>query len=89
MDRRFGAAFIGAQPAALGFRWGASEVAAIAFLTAGSVFLPFIGPLVGLAFAWSSTQWTRRQKWVATLIVVGLLMVPVIALMGARVSVGA
>jgi hypothetical protein len=67
-------------------RWGASEVAAIAFLTVGAVFLPIIGPLIGLAFVWSADAWSTRQKWVATTIVVVLLVLPIMVLLGLRVG---
>jgi uncharacterized membrane protein len=67
-------------------RWGASEVAAIAFLTAGAVFLPLIGPLIGLAFVWSADAWSTRQKWVATTIVAVLLVLPIMVLLGLRVG---
>ncbi|HEY7463676.1 MAG TPA: hypothetical protein VH987_04460 [Candidatus Limnocylindria bacterium] len=62
--------------------WGASEVAAIAFLTVGAVFLPIIGPLIGLAFVWSADAWSTRQKWVATAIVAVLLVLPILFLLG-------
>lgn len=62
--------------------WGATELAAILFLTVGAVFLPIIGPLIGVILVWSSNEWTTRQKWIATLIVVVLLMVPVLLLLG-------
>lgn len=68
--------------------WGAAEVAAIAFLTVGAVILPIIGPLIGLVFVWGSTQWTTRQKLVATAIVVVLMLLPVLLLLGVSVGSG-
>lgn len=63
--------------------WGAVEIAAVLLLTVGAVFLPIIGPLLGLVFVWMSVQWTTHQKTVATGIVVLILFLPVIVLMGA------
>jgi len=64
--------------------WGAVEILAILFLTLGSVFLPFIGPIVGLLFLWASRLWSTREKAIATLIVVVLLSLPVVVVMGGR-----
>jgi HAAS domain-containing protein len=64
--------------------WGATEIVAILLLTLGAVFLPVIGPLLGLIFVWASTQWTTRQKSIATAIVVVLAMLPIILLIGVR-----
>ena len=65
--------------------WGGTELAAILFLTVGAIFLPVIGPIIGIALVWASTQWTTRQKSIATLIVIVLLVVPILGLL----SVGA
>ena len=56
-------------------------MAATLFLTVGAIFLPVVGPLIGIVLVWLSATWTMRQKWIATLIVVVLLVVPVIGLM--------
>jgi hypothetical protein len=48
------------------------------------VFLPVVGPLVGLIFVWASAQWTNGQKLVATAIVVLLALLPIILLLGLR-----
>ncbi|HET6746435.1 MAG TPA: hypothetical protein VFH90_11395 [Candidatus Limnocylindria bacterium] len=66
--------------------WGLIEVGALLFLTVGAIFLPIVGPMVGLVLVWLSTEWTTRQKSIATLIVVILLFLPVLLLLG--VSVG-
>ncbi len=63
--------------------WGAIEIGALLLLTIGAILLPFVGPLLGLVFVWISTQWTTRQKSVATVIVVALLMLPVLILFAA------
>jgi len=62
-----------AQPAS---PWGVFEVIAVLGLTVGTFIVPIIGPVVGLAFAWASPRWTRREKAVATV----LTFLPVIAL---------
>lgn len=62
--------------------WGGTEIAAILLLTLGAVFLPIIGPLLGLVFVWASTQWTSRQKLIGTAIVVVLAILPIILLLG-------
>lgn len=64
--------------------WGGTEIAAVLLLTLGAVLLPIIGPLLGLIFVWASTQWTTRQKSIATAIVVVLAMLPIILLLGVR-----
>ena len=64
--------------------WGGTEIAAVLLLTLGAVLLPIIGPLLGLIFVWASTQWTTRQKAIATAIVVVLAMLPIILLLGVR-----
>jgi uncharacterized membrane protein len=63
-------------------RLGPAEVLAILLLTVGAVFLPVVGPLMGLVLVWMSGEWTTREKWVATLIVVVLLALPVLLLLG-------
>jgi hypothetical protein len=69
-------------PPALHSGWGGVEIAAILLLTLGAVFLPIIGPLLGLIFVWASNQWTSRQKLIGTAIVVVLAILPIILLLG-------
>ena len=64
--------------------WGGVEITAILLLTLGAVFLPFVGPLLGLVFVWMSVQWTTQQKTIATGIVVILLFLPLLLLLGVR-----
>jgi hypothetical protein len=52
------------------------ETIALFLLTAGAVFLPFIGPVLGLAFAGASGRWTAAQKRTAAMIVGVLLVLP-------------
>ncbi len=68
------------SPQARGTSWGAVEILAILFLTVGAVFLPIIGPLIGLAFTWVSHQWTAREKAIATLIGLVLVAIPFVGL---------
>jgi len=84
VEGRVGAVLPGS--AAVGSRWGAVEILAILFMTAGAVLLPFVGPLVGLVFAWGSSRWTTRQKVIASVIVLVLLVAPILLLMSAGVG---
>ena len=59
---------------------GALEIVALLLLTVGAIVLPFIGPLLGLAFVWLSTVWTTREKAIATVIALVLLVLPVMLL---------
>lgn len=73
-------------PQAASSPWGAVEILAILFLTAGAIFLPFVGPLIGLVFTWGSRQWTTREKSVATLIVAVIFVIPLLGLVAARAA---
>lgn len=44
------------------------ELAAVLFLTVGSLLLPFLGWIVGLVLLWSSRLWTPRDKILGTLV---------------------
>jgi hypothetical protein len=68
--------------------WGGVEITAVLLLTVGAVFLPFFGPILGLAFVWASTRWTRREKAIATVIVVALFVLPILGLIGVRSYAG-
>jgi hypothetical protein len=59
-------------------RWGALEIAAVLLLGLGSFVLPFIGGAAGLMCAWLSDQWTRTEKWVATVIAVVGFVLPIL-----------
>ena len=64
--------------------WGVVEVLAVLGLTLGAVVIPLLGPLVGAALAWASSQWTRTEKWIATI----LAVLPIILLaLGASIAV--
>jgi uncharacterized membrane protein len=63
--------------------WGAAEIIAVLLLTVGAVLLPFIGPIIGLVFVWASTRWTLREKVIGSAILVAILLLPVLALIGA------
>lgn len=47
------------------------EYATVATLLLGSILLPVIGWLCGVALLWTSRQWTTREKLVGTLVVPG------------------
>ena len=68
---------------------GAVEILALLLLTLGAIFLPIVGPLMGLVFLWLSERWTRREKWVATAIVIVLVLVPILGVMAAGSGAGA
>jgi uncharacterized membrane protein len=67
---------------------GAIEIIALLLLTVGAVFVPFVGPILGLVFVWVSTRWTQREKLIATAIVAILLLAPLFAVLGAGTSIG-
>jgi hypothetical protein len=54
--------------------WGTVEVLAVLGLTVGAFVIPIIGPLLGAALAWASSQWTRAEKWIATVFAVVPMM---------------
>ncbi len=70
--------------------WGGSEIAGVVLLAASTVFaialfgrvgvvLALLALIAGLVFVWSSTQWTQREKRIAT----GVAAVPpAVALLG-------
>lgn len=68
--------------------WGPVEIIAVLLLTVGAVFVPFLGPIVGLVFVWASTRWTQREKLIATIIVVVLFVLPILGLLGVRTYAG-
>lgn len=65
---------------------GAVEIVAILLLTVGAFLLPVVGPALGLIFVWLSTQWSTRQKVMATAIAVVLFLLPIILLLGVNVG---
>lgn len=68
--------------------WGAIEIIAVVLLTVGAVFLPFVGPILGLVFVWASTRWNTREKLIATIIIAVLLLLPILGLLAAGVGSG-
>lgn len=61
------------RPAIERSRWGPIEILAVLFLLVGGFVIPIIGPLVGLVLAWFSSQWTRREKVIATVIATAIV----------------
>ena len=48
--------------------WGALEVLAVLALMVGTFVVPILGPIVGICLAWGSSQWTTREKVIATVL---------------------
>ncbi len=75
-----------------GSPWGPVEVIAVVGLTLGTFVLPVVGPLIGIACAWVSNRWTRREKVVATLWTLAaplvLVLVATAGLLAFRVQAG-
>ncbi len=61
-------------------RAGLREAAAILLLLVGGIVPPVVGWFVGVALLWSSNVWTPRHKLLATLVIPGGLLVPVLLL---------
>ena len=68
---------------------GAMEIIALLLLTVGAFLLPIVGPLVGLLFVCLSNVWTRRQKIIATAIVLILFVLPIVGVLSVGGSGGA
>jgi hypothetical protein len=56
--------------------WGTLEIIAVLSLTVGTFVVPIVGPIVGIILVWASTQWTSREKTVAT----ALTLLPAVVL---------
>ena len=59
-----------------GPRMGMQEIFALLLMTIGSVLFPVIGWIIGVALLWGSSAWSRRDKWVGTLLFPGGLATP-------------
>jgi hypothetical protein len=68
------------RPAATGNLWGGLEISAVVLLGLGTFVVPILGPLVGLALAWSSTRWTSKEKAIATVLSLGPALVLLLGL---------
>ena len=75
---------VASQAAASG--WGAIEVIAVLLLTVGALFLPFVGPILGLIFVWASLRWTNREKLIASALMLALLAIPLFRLLAGPTS---
>jgi hypothetical protein len=51
------------------------SVLAALFVAIGGVVIPFVGALLGYVLMWLSTAWTRRQKLIATLAPLCLILI--------------
>jgi hypothetical protein len=56
------------------------ELAAVLLLTVGSVIVPLIGWIVGVALLWGSPWWRRGEKWLGTLVWPGGSLAVIVAL---------
>lgn len=63
-----------ATDAALRSGWGALEILAVILLIVGPFIAPVVGPVAGLVCAWLSPTWTRGEKWVATVLASGPIL---------------
>lgn len=59
---------IGSAGAPARSAWGPLEIVAVLLLIGGTFLIPVLGPLAGLVCAWLSPAWTRGEKWMATLL---------------------
>lgn len=59
-------------------RIAARDVTAIVLLLIGGIVVPFLGWLVGAVLLWTSTAWTAKDKIIATLLVPGGLLAPIL-----------
>jgi len=62
--------------------WGPLEIMAVLLLIVGGFLIPIIGPLAGLVCAWLSPAWTRGEKWIATLLGSGSILLVIGFLFG-------
>jgi hypothetical protein len=44
------------------------ELAAVLLLTVGSIFVPFVGWVIGVVLLWMSSWWTKGERWLGTLV---------------------
>lgn len=76
-----------AAPDSSAVRPGLHEIAAVLFLLVGAFVIPAIGWFVGVVLLWSSSAWTKGQKWLGTLVVPGGLAAPLgLMWFGPRIS---
>lgn len=74
----------GVQPRGM----GTQEIVAVLMLSAGSLLIPLIGWLIGLALLWGSAAWTQRDKWVGTLLFPGGMLAALLLVGGGIGSYG-
>jgi len=67
-------------------RIGAMEVATALLLLLGGLVIPVLGWFAGLVLLWVSPRWTRKDKWLATLIWPGGLLAPVVVTLAGGVA---
>ena len=65
-----------------GPRMGMQEIFALILLTIGGLIFPVIGWIIGVALLWGSSAWSRRDKWVGTLLFPGGMALPFLVVGG-------
>ena len=63
-------------------RW--FSVVAALLIMLGGIVIPILGSVAGLVMMWFSTTWSRKEKWIATLIPVAVALLA--ALLGGALS---
>ena len=63
--------------------WGPLEIIAVILLIVGPFIVPVVGPLAGLVCAWISPAWTRGEKWAATILASGSIVLVILFFLAA------
>jgi uncharacterized membrane protein len=63
--------------------WGPRELIALLLLTVGAVFLPIVGPLLGLVLIWISVRLATRVKVAVSVLALALTVLPFVVLLSA------
>jgi hypothetical protein len=66
-----------------GSAWGAQEFIALLLVTFGAVFLPIVGPLLGLVLTWISVRLATRVKVAVSVVCLALAVLPLVLVLGA------
>ncbi|QAV70480.1 hypothetical protein ESZ53_08525 [Salinibacterium sp. UTAS2018] len=53
------------------------EIVAAVLVMVGGMVIPVVGAVAGVVMVWFSRVWTRRQKWIATLVPLAIVAVTV------------
>lgn len=88
------AAEVGPSVSAAPSQAGVLEIGALALLAGGTMLTPVFGvaalvlSMVGLVLVWASAAWTSRQKGIATVIMLGMLFLPILLILALRIGFG-